>query len=400
MRDKYLESGDYHWKNYYGDKATAYQAHVDIVVKFFKDKKGKLLDIGCGDGLILSRLNKNKDLGCFGIDVSPTAISIAKDKGVSNCAILDLFNLTEADKYDCIFMGDVLEHLPDYEEGLRKAKKCLKADGLILVTVPLQKKMNIYDLHLFTRESIFNLIKKVFKMISFSEGYDKIYFVASKNTREIPAEMLDVNTLDTEICINSLLDYSRLNNLYSVISYLRTKNIEGSFVECGVMNGGSAGLMALFGKDRQTWLFDSWDGLPEPSKYDVKFGGPKGKKGTDKGSEEKVRELIFSRLKLEKERIYLIKGWFKDTLPCHVEDIGKIAFLHLDCDWYESVKLCLESLYSSVVDNGIIVVDDYMDWMGCSRAVDEFIEKESADIRLINAGRVLDIQKKVDKNGR
>lgn len=155
------------------------------------------------------------------------------------------------------------------------------------------------------------------------------------------------------------------------------------------MNGGSAGLIASIGRDRQIWLFDSWEGLPEPTKYDVKLSGLKGKKGRDRGSEEKVRELLFDKMGLEKDRVHLIKGWFKDTIPC--QDIGEIALLHLDCDYYESVKLCLESLYKNVVTNGIIVVDDYVDWKGCKKAVDEFIAE--LDVRLQRVGRVLDIQK-------
>lgn len=194
----------------------------------------------------------------------------------------------------------------------------------------------------------------------------------------------------------TLLDEPRLDNLWKVSLYLNEKGIKGAFVECGVMNGGSAGLIASIGRDRQTWLFDSWNGLPEPTKYDVKFPlwnhpeGVKGKKGADKGSEEKVRELLFDKLGLEKYRVHLIKGWFEDTILG--QDIGKIALLHLDCDWYESVKLCLETLYDQVVENGIIVVDDYTDWRGCKKAVDEFIKGK--DVRLQRAGRVLDIQKR------
>lgn len=178
--DKYQLMGDYHWRDYYGSRPNLYQKHVDKVIDFFKDKKGKLLDIGCGAGLILSKLSENKDLHCFGIDISPTAIQIARAKGVPNCAVLDLFKLTEVDRYDYIFMGDVLEHLPDCEKGLKKVKEQLSPNGAILITIPLQARKDMFDYHLFTKESAFNLVKKIFKIVSSEEDCQKIYFEGAK----------------------------------------------------------------------------------------------------------------------------------------------------------------------------------------------------------------------------
>ena len=72
------------------------------------------------------------------------------------------------------------------------------------------------------------------------------------------------------------------------------------------------------------------------------------------------------------ETSHLIKGRFKETLP-HT-DLGKIAVLHIDGDWYESVKVCLEQLYDRVSSGGIIQIDDYGHWEGARKAVDEFFD--------------------------
>lgn len=56
--------------------------------------------------------------------------------------------------------------------------------------------------------------------------------------------------------------------------------------------------------------------------------------------------------------------------------MGKIALLHIDGDWYASVKVCLEELYDAVVPGGFILFDDYGYWPGCKRAVDEFFRKK------------------------
>ena len=173
MRDKYQMLGNYHWREYCSN--SLYQKHVNKVIGFFKNKKGKLLDIGCGDGLILSKLTENKNLHCFGIDISPTAISIARAKGVSNCVVIDLFMLTKVDRYDYIFLGDVLEHLSDCEKALTKVKEHL--DKVILITIPLQERKNMFDYHLFTKESALDLVNNIFDVVSCEEEYSKIYIV-------------------------------------------------------------------------------------------------------------------------------------------------------------------------------------------------------------------------------
>lgn len=177
--NKYRLQGDYHWRAY--GEETLYRLHVKKVLNFFKDKKGTLLDVGCGDGLILNELNKNKNLDCFGIDISKTGIEMAKNKGVINCEVIDLFDFNGI-AYDYIFAGDLLEHLPDSERGLEKIREFLKPEGTLLIVMPIQKKKNRYDFHLFTKESARKLIDKFFKILSFEERLDlkRMYFVVKK----------------------------------------------------------------------------------------------------------------------------------------------------------------------------------------------------------------------------
>src|SRR5207244_2320137 len=54
-------------------------------------------------------------------------------------------------------------------------------------------------------------------------------------------------------------------------------------------------------------------------------------------------------------------------------DVSAIVVLHLDGDWYDSVKVCLAHLYDRVSPGGIIQIDDYGHWQGARKAVDEFM---------------------------
>jgi len=184
----------------------------------------------------------------------------------------------------------------------------------------------------------------------------------------------------------TMLSYPRLSKLYETARQLEREGLPGSFVECGAWNGGSAALLAKVAErnqNRHIWLFDSWEGLPEPSPEDVSYRGDPGKKAMILGSEEKARELIFKKFRLNPHNVHLVKGWFKDTIPSHKPAMGEIALLHIDCDWYESVKLCLRELYDRVVRNGFIFIDDYGYWKGCKKAVEEFIRERNLKIELI-----------------
>lgn len=55
-------------------------------------------------------------------------------------------------------------------------------------------------------------------------------------------------------------------------------------------------------------------------------------------------------------------GWFKDTLPQYIQVADKIGFLHIDCDLYESTVEVLDALNPFIVENTIILFDEWLYW--------------------------------------
>ena len=175
---------------------------------------------------------------------------------------------------------------------------------------------------------------------------------------------------------------------------------DGAFVECGVARGGCSALMSLIARDedkhRKTWLFDSYEGLPPQTEHDGKQKSIRHKdrsandlaEGYCYGSYEDVSQLLYDKLELSRDDVIMVKGWFQDTLPEYKDNVGKIAVLRLDGDWYESTKCCLENLYDNVSIGGYVIIDDYS-LPGCRLAVDQFIETNN-----------LKVEKTFDKNGR
>jgi predicted O-methyltransferase YrrM len=182
-------------------------------------------------------------------------------------------------------------------------------------------------------------------------------------------------SLYRQVRTETMCSVARLRGLYRALRYVGSQDIAGDVVECGCARGGSAALMALtlrqLGSQRKVWLFDTFEGLPAPSSHDPDFELADLFTGTCVGGIDEVRDL-FHRLNIADD-VTFVKGLFQETLPA--TPIQQIAVLHIDGDWYESVKACLESLYDKVVPGGVIQLDDYGYWQGARKAVDEFLAR-------------------------
>jgi O-methyltransferase len=161
--------------------------------------------------------------------------------------------------------------------------------------------------------------------------------------------------------------------------------IEGSVVECGTWRGGMIGGIAKLLGNRDYYLFDSFEGLPEAKEID---GAAAIQWQNDKDSPLYLNNCTAEMAYAEKamsisgvSKYHIKKGWFSDTLP-HFDKSKKIAILRLDGDWYESTMDCLNNLYDCVVPGGIIIMDDYHVWDGCSRAVHDFLSRRGVADRI------------------
>jgi len=156
--------------------------------------------------------------------------------------------------------------------------------------------------------------------------------------------------------------------------YISFSGIEGDFVECGVYNGRSAASITLglkYKKDNfKVYLYDSWEGFPESN---INKDGEVAKTltGEINGSLEGVKQKME---KVHPNNIIYKKGWYKDTFKDNIPE--KISILHVDCDFYDSVKDTLERFYDNVVENGLIILDDFGAFQGCRLAFYEFCEEK------------------------
>ena len=192
--------------------------------------------------------------------------------------------------------------------------------------------------------------------------------------------------------------YSRYSNytmikIHDYIANLRLadnhRGVKGCVVECGTWRGGMiAGIADMLGSSRSYFLFDSFEGLPEAVEIDglAALAWQKDKDGPNyfdnctASAETAAKAMSLSGAK----QYQLIKGWFRNTLPSFVPP-EPIALLRLDADWYDSTMACLENLHPHMAPDGIILVDDYYTWDGCSKAVHSFLAKEVSPARITQA---------------
>lgn len=147
--------------------------------------------------------------------------------------------------------------------------------------------------------------------------------------------------------------------------------------------------------ERKLWLFDSYEGLPDPTSDDLDLSRGEGtgehvqllSKGSCLGILDEVKRLMFDVQNFPKDKVIFVKGWFKDTVPANRDKIPKMALLRIDADWYESTKCCLEGLYDNVVSGGVVIMDDYQSCYLCQKAVDEFIKNKNLSVDIIFDGR-------------
>jgi hypothetical protein len=180
----------------------------------------------------------------------------------------------------------------------------------------------------------------------------------------------------------------RLFSLIESVKYLDKHHIEGDIVECGVWRGGSMMAVAILlnqlkDTKRHIYLYDTFEGMTEPTALDKKYSGEyahtifkekaeEGIQWCQAGLEDVVNN--FEQIGFDNSRLHFIKGKVEETL--HQIKPDKIALLRLDTDWYFSTKCELELLYPRLVTQGVLIIDDYGHWQGCQKAVDEYFAEK------------------------
>ncbi len=111
-----------------------HRAAIDLIMSDYRGSAVSALDLGCGDGLILSLLKEKGIIG-KGLDISEEAVEKAKMKGL-DASVSDLSDKLPFldDAFDVVVMLDVLEHLYAPDNLLKEASRVSRSS--VILSVP------------------------------------------------------------------------------------------------------------------------------------------------------------------------------------------------------------------------------------------------------------------------
>lgn len=173
--------------------------------------------------------------------------------------------------------------------------------------------------------------------------------------------------------------------LLNAVRHVVAREIPGDFVELGVWRGGSTMIAAMemmrLEDTRTLWLYDTYEGMPEPDDIDHRSNGDRPAAihkwnatrmgdGSDwcRASLEDVQRNIAS-LNYPGQTRFVV-GKSEQTLIG--EKPEQVSILRIDTDWYASTKASLEHLWDRLSPGGVLIMDDYGAWNGARVAADEF----------------------------
>jgi hypothetical protein len=241
-------------------------------------------------------------------------------------------------------------------------------------------------------------------------SFFKLWRARTAAAPDVTALMAQSERVIAQVRANSLTycGKPKLENLRDAAVRVRQEGVEGSFIEAGVALGGSAILLAkLKAPGTALNLYDVFSMIPPPGPDDgedahkryaeIRSGGSSGLGGqTYYGYVEDLIEQVRKNLRdfgieTARDKVNLIQGLFEDTLYPD----GPVALAHIDCDWYEPVRTCIDRILPKLSVGGVLVFDDYSSYSGCTKAVNELLA-ERPDMERIFHNRSLGIRLKAE----
>jgi O-methyltransferase len=193
----------------------------------------------------------------------------------------------------------------------------------------------------------------------------------------IPREQVRREGRDWPRMAHTMIGSLRLQNLHTCIETVLREGVPGDLLEAGVWRGGAsifmAGMLKAYGvTDRVVWMADSFEGVPRanPEKYPLDAGLDRALQDPNLAVSLERVKANFAHYDLLNDRVRVLKGWFKDTLP--TAPVEKLAVLRADGDLYESTTDILTNLYPKVSPGGFVIVDDYVGMRSCREATDDY----------------------------
>jgi 2-polyprenyl-3-methyl-5-hydroxy-6-metoxy-1,4-benzoquinol methylase len=162
----------YHWGT---EKMTLH--HQLKYLRYFRDAQGKVLEIGCGHGIMLSRF-KDAGISAYGLDLSDEAVKVCRAKNleaVSGEVISHIKNLQE-NSLGGIFCAHVIEHLDPTGalELISESFRVLKKGSTIIFITPNAKDLRTTERFWLDITHVRPYPKKLMEFLLLRQGFTRV----------------------------------------------------------------------------------------------------------------------------------------------------------------------------------------------------------------------------------
>jgi hypothetical protein len=242
------------------------------------------------------------------------------------------------------------------------------------------------------RKSVTRLLVDKLRAQFRRSGFDLVRIRAETPASQLPDIDPAIQEIIEKVHGFTLTSDERVNALCEAVRYVVRAEIPGAMVECGVWRGGSMmaiahALLQMGIVDRDLYLYDTFDHMPRPTKHDRTLEGVDGADLWDQSdANQSYPYLPFEEVQAAlaatgypAERMHFVKGLVEDTLPAQRPEA--IALCRLDTDWYESTAHELYTLVPHISAGGVLLIDDYGQFLGAKKAVDEYLA--AADLQVL-----------------
>jgi len=116
-------------------RKRAFTHVINMLPQWLERPPQTLLDIGCGDGLLLE-IGQSAGIECFGTEQRQSLCRQVRAQLGEKAIVSQDVSKLDAASYDVVTLLNVIEHLRQPKEMLTEIHRLLKPDGLLLVHAP------------------------------------------------------------------------------------------------------------------------------------------------------------------------------------------------------------------------------------------------------------------------
>ena len=140
-------AASYHWqqisRNLFWFNAFVSARYQQVIELMPKKKKQKILDIGCGDGVLLSQVKTGR---LYGVDLDRGSLDFALTKIKAKLVQAKAESLPFRNSFfDVVIATEIIEHLPKPGLMLAEIRRVLKPGGRVIITTPVKQPEGLTD---------------------------------------------------------------------------------------------------------------------------------------------------------------------------------------------------------------------------------------------------------------